>query len=174
MAGTEFQLDEEVFLVMMWKLVPTLRRNRRKRINYRIHTIGPFPFHKERAGSVIFLKARHHRFYTAWAAYWEVKRGHLFQKPYYGELGCKEMWLAKENVRQSNFTSLYQSWVNYCSVLYAFVELLVFFFFSQVTTKIHLATEAAWSILRSVCPSVLIGKKLQTMRKKYEQAWFKQ
>lgn len=45
-----------------------------------MHTVGALPFHKDRAGSVISLKARHHRIYAALAAYWEVKRGHLFQK----------------------------------------------------------------------------------------------
>lgn len=33
------------------------------------NTIGALPFHKDRAGSVIPLKARHHRIYTAWATY---------------------------------------------------------------------------------------------------------
>lgn len=51
------------------KIIPTLKRKRRMEINYQIHTVGPFPFHKDRTGPVISLKARHHRIYTAWATY---------------------------------------------------------------------------------------------------------
>lgn len=49
--------------------MPALKKNRKKRINYKMHTVGALPFHKDRAGSVISLKARHHRIYAALAAY---------------------------------------------------------------------------------------------------------
>lgn len=59
----------------------TLNRDRRKRINYKIHTIGPFPFHKDRAGSVISLKSQtSQNLHSLGDILREVKRGHLFQK----------------------------------------------------------------------------------------------
>lgn len=59
-------------------------------------------------------------------------------------------WLGKMSGRV--ISPLYQSWVNYCSILCAFAEPV----FSQVAVKIHLATEAAQSIFRNVCPSLVI------------------
>lgn len=48
MASTEFELDKAMFLVRFQKLTQTLKRKRRKGVNYEIHTVGPFPFHKDR------------------------------------------------------------------------------------------------------------------------------
>lgn len=69
MAGTELQLDKTILLAIILKSMPTLKRNGEEGINYKIHTIGALLFHKDGAGSVISLKARHHRICTAWATY---------------------------------------------------------------------------------------------------------
>jgi len=58
-----------------------------------------------------------------------------------------------------------KSWVNYCSVLCAFMEP----FFSQVAIEIRLAIEVAQSMRRNVSPSLIIREdelKFKTIRTK--------
>lgn len=58
--------------------MPTLKRNEEKGINYKIHTIGAFPFHKDGAGSVKSQTSQN--LHSLGYVLREVKRGHLFQK----------------------------------------------------------------------------------------------